>query len=364
MSEFLTPNVRVNYGLDLDKVFVGQEISSHYNITVDESAHSLWSGFMPTSSYPENSREFAGRLGFHKMFLPYGFLLNLTLSLGVENFAHSSLLHLEIRNALYLTPAFPGDTFSCNIRIRKIQATSSKKNSVVESEHVLFNQKGEPVFKLTRITLFPFIQPRQVRENGKMSQLQNNGFKEKILDRARGIALENKINRFKKADLLLHPFVRPIGKSENLFWATYFKNTHPIHYNYQRYKPGEIIISGGIVLTMVLGIAGREFRQLLLPQVDRAFHVLPVVAEDRIGAFSYVKGSQQIMPGFEEVHITTFGLRNVDTESDLASLSFPMDLFKEMNRPAELNQILEKSCKPLVDKVCCVAEWKALRKVE
>ncbi len=364
MQGFIKPNKKVNYGLDLDRVFVGQEILSQFNITVDESAHSLWSGLMPTSSYPENSREFAGILGFHEMFLPYGFLMNLTLSLGVENFAHSSLLHLEIRNALYLKPAFAGDTFSCIIRIKAIKATSNGNYSTVVSEHVLSNQKGEAVFSLERVTLFPVIIPLKNSEVERIEPHKNHHFKEKILARVRGISIQNKINDFAEGDLLLHPFVRPVGKSENLFWATYFKNTHPIHYNYQRYKPGEIIISGGVVLSMVLGISGREFRQLLLPQVDRAYHVVPVVAEDRVGAFSYIKDNTQIMPGFEEIEVRTFGLRNVDTELELSEANFPMELFNGLKRPADVEKVLKEKCPVLQGKICCVADWKALRKIE
>lgn len=364
MQGYIKPNRKVNYGLDLDKVHVGQEIISHFSITVDESIHSSWSGFMPTSSYPENSRQFAGILGFHEMFLPFGFLLNLTLSLGVENFAHSSLLHLEIRNALYLNPAFAGDTLTCSIRIKAVDATSNNKYSTVVSEHILSNQKGEPVFSLDRVTLFPYIANCENQIANGNGNLKNHHFKEKILARARGIDIENKINDFQPGDLMLHPFVRPVGKSENLYWATYFKNTHPIHFNYQRYNPGEIVISGGIIISMVLGISGREFRQLLLPQVERAFHVVPVVAEDRIGAFSFVKGINQLMPGFEELHVLTFGLRNVDTELELGDMEFPAELFSDLKRPSEVEDILAEKCPFLSGKICCVTEWKALRKVE
>ncbi len=364
MQGFIKPNRKVNYGLDLNQVTIGKEIVSHFNITVDESVHSLWSGLMPTSSYPENSREFAGILGFHDMFLPYGFLLNLTLSLSVENFAHSSLLHLEIRNALYLNPAFAGDTFSCIIRIKSVDDASNGQYSVVVSEHVLSNQKGEAVFSLERVTLFPKIVLNETGASNAETKHVNHHFKEKILARVRGISIENVIDDFNSGDLLLHPFVRPVGKSENLFWSTYFKNTHPIHYNYQRYKPGEIIISGGIVLSMVLGISGREFRQLLLPQVERAFHVVPVVAEDRVGAFSYINGTTQIMPGFEEIEVRTFGLRNVDTELELSEADFPIELFNGLDRPADVEKILEDKCPALKGKICCVADWKALRKVE
>ncbi|PWE01387.1 hotdog family protein [Marinilabilia rubra] len=365
MEEFLKPNLRAEYGLDLDKVFVGKEIVSRYNITVDESVLSMWSGFMPTSSYPENSREFAGRLGFHQIFLPYGFLLNLTLSLGVESFAHSSVLKPELKNALYLNPAFPGDTFSCTIKITDIRPAEKPDYTIIESAHLLFNQKGEPVFSLVRVSLFPEFTARKTIPSERKEPFNNNRFKENILARTRSINMENVIFRFKANDLLLHPYVRPVGKSENLFWATYLKNTHPSHYNYQRYQPGEIEVSGGIVLGMVVSIAGREFRQILMQQIDSAFHVHPVFAEDRVGAFSFVREVRQLMPGFEEISIRTFGVRNMDTEQELENVAFPKSLFDyNIQRPADVGQIIDGKCPELKEKVCSVVDWSVLRKVD
>ncbi len=365
MEEFLKPNRKAEYGLDLEKVFVGKEIVSRYNITVDESVLSMWSGFMPTSSYPESSREFAGRLGFHQIFLPYSFLLNLTLSLGVENFAYSSVLKLELRDALYLNPAFPGDTFSCTIRITDIRKSIRPGHTVIESSHLLFNQKGEPVFSLVRISLFPEINPRKTIASERHELYQNHQFKETILTKARSIDMENVVLKFNVGDLLLHPYVRPIGKSENLFWATYLKNTHPTHFNYQRYQPGEIIIAGGMVLAMVSGIAAREFRQILMQEIHNAFHVNPVFAEDRLGAFSYVREVRQPMPGFEEISIRTFGIRNMDTEPELSDVAFPKSLFDaNVERPYEVRQIIEEKCPVLRDKLGCMIDWSVLRKVD
>ena len=362
MQSFLKPNRKVNYGLDLTKVFVGQEIVSNYNITVDESVLSLWSGFMPTSSYPENSREFAGRLGFHQIFLPYGFLMNLSLSLTAESYGNSSIHIHEIRNVLYLSPAFPGDTFSCSIRISHI-AEQNSHNYVVAS-HTLFNQKGEAVFLLESEMVFPHFVPRVTIASTRPQNMVNNHFKEKILARVRGIHIENKINVLKPGDLILHPYVRPVGKSENLFWATYFKDTIANHFNYQRFKPGEILVSDGIVLSMVLGIAGREFRQVLMPEIIRSFSIIPVIAEDRLGAFSFVNEVRQVMPGFEELHLTTFGLRNVDPEIELHDFSFPSDLFNDVELPNNINSILENQSPFLIDKICCMLQWKILRKSE
>jgi acyl dehydratase len=292
-------------------------------------------------------------------------LLNLTLSLGVESFSHSSILKLELKDALYLNPAFPGDTFSCTIKIVDIRKAQRPGYSIIESSHLLFNQKGEPVFSLGRVSLFPPVKARKTIAPEPVDSFYNNRFKEKILSRTRSISMENVILRFNTGDLLLHPYVRPIGKSENLFWATYLKNIHPSHYNYQRYQPGEILVSGGIVLAMVTSIAGREFRQILVQQIDKAFHVNPVFAEDRIGAFSYVREVRQSMPGFEEISICTFGIRNMDTENDLEEVSIPGSLFRtDIERPSEVRQIIEESCPVLQDKVCCVINWSILRKIE
>ena len=363
--KFHQPSKKISYGLDLNKVFIGQEIICTHNITVDESVHSLWNGFIPTLSYTESSNEFAGRLGFHRLYLPYGFIMNLTLGIGVENYSYSGLRHLETKDAIYLSPAFAGDTFSCVIRITGITQTSDSQNTILQASHILSNQKGEAVFSLTRYTFFPKIEPRTSIPPTELHPVHNHNFREKILSRVRGITLYNTISNFEHGDMLLHPFVRPIGKSENLFWTTFLKNSHPIHYNYQRYKPGEIIVSGGIVGAMVLGIVGCEFRHILLTQVKSSFHTSSVMAEDRVGALSFVISVDKVMPGFEEITVITYGLKNVDTEQELSNCSFPESLFEEsVNDPEHIDQTIKQYCPILIDRVCCRMVWTLLRKNE
>ena len=366
--QFYQPNRKVSYGLDLSKVFIGQKIISSHNITVDESVHSVWNGFIPTSSYTENSKEFAGRLGFHQLYLPYGFMMNLTLSISVESYTYSGIRHIETRDAVYISPAFPGDTFSCTIIITGISHTPDGQTTILQAFHQLSNQKGEAVFSLTRVTAFPRLEPRTTIPPTDLQPTHNHLFKEKILSRVRGITLYNAIDNYTQGDLVLHPYVRPIGKSENLFWSTYLKNSHPIHYNYQRYQPGEIIVSGGIVEAMVLGIAGYEFRQILLSQIKTAFHTSPVMAEDRIGAFSFVGSVNRVMPGFEEITVITYGLKNVDTEQELSESDFPECLFDEaVNNHTQIDAIdaiIERYCPVLAGRVCCRIEWTLLRKNE
>lgn len=362
MQSFLKPNKRVRYGLDLEKVFVGQEIVSNYNITADESVLALWSGFVPTSSFSENSREFAGRLGFHQIFLPYGFLMNLTISLGAENYGSSSLSVSSLKNILYLSPAFPGDTFSCSIRIKEI--IQKDDHNLLVADHILFNQTGEAVFSLESQMVFPAFDPRASILSSRQVIFDNHQFKEKILTRVRGVHIQNKVDNYVSGDLLLHPYVRPIGKSENLFWTTYFKDANHNHFNYQRFKPGEILVSDGISLGMVLSIAGREFRQILMPEVVHAFRIVPLVAEDRVGAFSFVNDVKPVMPGFEELEITTFGLRNVDTETELMDIEFAHSLSQTIETGEELEAVLDRDMPQLVGKVFCLAHWKVLRKTE
>ncbi len=358
----LKPTIKVKYGADLSKMFVGLEIVSNYNITVDESVLSLWSGFMPTSSYPENSREFAGRIGFPQIFLPYGFLMNLALTLCAESYSSSSISTIEIRNVLYLAPAFPGDTFSCSVTIKEIE--QDEFHNFVTATHLLSNQKGEAVFTLDSLMQFPAFKPKVNMVPIRTPKLISNQFADKILSRARGIHIENKIDDFSEQDVILHPYVRPVGKSENLFWATYLKDTVPDHYNYQRFNAREIIISDGIVFSMVLGIAGREFRQVLLSEIIRSFSVAAVIAEDRLGAFSYVSDVKRVVPGFEEIYITTFGLRNVDTETELHDYTFPSYIFSSIRSAVDAETVIKNCCPALLGKICSVSFWKVLRKCD
>ena len=349
------------YGISLKQIEIGQEIESPYEMTITQSTFELWQGFIPSSHLLESSATFASTTGLGVLPLPFSFVMNLTLGLGVECFAESSILHLEIQQAQYLFPLQPGDTVNCRIMIEQVQPTTNKKQTIVTSWHYLFNQNDQTVFRLKRVTLFPRFD-EIINEGEYELEEEHNFIREAILNSGDNLLVDNQFPDLERNDLILHLIVRPIGKSENLFWSTYLKNTHPIHTNYLR-DNGKVVVSGGLVQAMVLGIAGRDIREALYTEIDQAFHINKVHAEDHLGAFTVVKEITLAQSDMEELHLRTIGLVNFDPEIYLKNTDIPDELFEDLSRPAEVEKICREKCPQLAGKIALICNWRILRKL-
>ncbi len=364
INDFLKLNRSINYGLNLNNVQKNQLITSHNEITIDDTYRTLWLGYVPSFSKTELVSDYYQKPFNNRKKLPFSFVLNLTLSLGVESFAESCLLHLEIQEAEYHKPAFTDDTFQCHIRILSIEPTSNKQKTIVESRHYLINQKDEVIFTLKRITLFPRIRNilRIADKPAEFNYTVDGNLREEMIRNTDNLKSPGFLKHLDITDLVLHQLVRPVKKSENLFFTTLLKNTNPIHFNDKRYEK-DIIISGGIIVAMVLGIASREFREIIHQSIKKAFHVMPVYADEMLGAFSYVKDIHPLANDLEELHIRTIGLKNTDTEEELSEIMLPLELFEHTSKPVEIINLCDKKCQALNDRICTVVDWKFVRRV-
>ena len=60
-------------------------------------------------------------------------------------------------------------------------------------------------------------------------------------------------------EIILHPAVRPLGWSENLTLSTLVRNTHPLHFDAQRYGRDGLVVCGGFVQAMAQALASLSF---------------------------------------------------------------------------------------------------------
>lgn len=335
------------YGLDLETVYPGQVLVSPHELTIDDSWRTAWLSSFPTSNRLVTSAPFAKAWGLPDRALPTGLLLNLTLCMSVEPFSQSCRLHLGLRDAVQLAPAVAGDTFRNIISIDKVRNTSRGDASVIQSTHVLLNQKDEVVYRLTKMSYFDAV----VDLESRSASPENNAFS--VDDRVVATTVDEHIRAavepptapnspLETGDVLLHPAVRPIGWSENLLLTTMFKNTHPVHFDAERYARDEIIVCGGFVQSMALALSESELRQVLGERLIYSAHINTVAPEDRLGAISRVLSVQKVSAHLEEVKVQTLGLRNVDVERELVDLPLPGRLFDEAPRKPSL---VEEICR-------------------
>lgn len=147
------------YGFDHKNVFVGKIISSHMEITLDDSWIASWHALVPTLNPLETSKPYARQLGLEEQLMPYHLLINLALCMLVECYSESCIYHLSVEDVIYDKAVYAGDTLRTMLVIDHVRETSKGLTSVVETRIVMINQHDERVLTMKRKSLFPKIEP-------------------------------------------------------------------------------------------------------------------------------------------------------------------------------------------------------------
>ena len=360
------------YGVDTSTTQVGSILESPHAYTLDEGWRAKWFAHFPTSDAVLTSEPAAQALGFEERPLPFSLLLNLCLCLSVEPFSQTCRFHLGLRDARHIAPVRMGDTVRARIRVEALRNTSSGDAAVIVTTHILQNQHGEVVFALTKDSYYDAIPELEGR-----GELPRAGADHALFDAALAAPADSRMGvrvdngafipapvPVSAGEVILHPAVRPIGWSENLELTTLVRNTHPIHFDAQRYGREGIVVCGGFVQALVQGLASPEFRQVIEERLIHSFHAGTVMPEDRLGALSRVLEVRDLGDGTEEVVVSTLGLINVDVEQELIGVAIPDALFgPDPVKPAVLRAMCAEHC-PVLENRIALRAVRVLRRVK
>ncbi|MAW78570.1 MAG: hypothetical protein CMJ95_14475 [Planctomycetes bacterium] len=349
------------YGLDLRTACPGEILESPHEVTIDASWRTSWQSAFPASSRIATSKEYATGCGLDEIAIPVSMLLNMTLCFSVEPFSQSCRYHLGLENARQEAVVREGDTFRSFTRLDQMGNTSRGDASVIHTTHILVNQHGERVFSLLKRSYYDPI-PQPVDRESNPDQGENSKYFTEIgetpLDRFQSVSSFPDAPRQELSvdEVILHPAVRPFGWTENLALSTLYRNTHPIHWDAQRYGREGIVVCGGFVQSLVFAICDRELRQVIDEVLERSSHVNTIAPEDCIGAISRVLSVEQISDQLEAVRVKTLGLKNVDVEQELVDAEIPETLLDDQERkPSQIEAICADQCHILSDRIALQA---------
>ena len=360
------------YGVDTSTTQVGSILESPHAYTMDEGWRAKWFAHFPTSDAVLTSEPAAQAVGFDERPLPFSLLLNLCLCLSVEPFSQTCRFHLGLRDARQIAAVRMGDTVRARIRVEALRNTSTGDAAVIVTTHILENQRGEVVFALTKDSYYAAIPGLEGRAEQDRSGADHAAFDAALSaqadsgigERANNGAYLPPALPVIAGEVILHPAVRPIGWSENLELTTLVRNTHPIHFDAQRYGREGIVVCGGFVQALVQGLASPEFRQVIEERLVHSFHAGTVMPEDRLGALSRVLEIRDLGDGTEEVVVSTLGLINVDVEQELMGVAIPDALFgPEAVKPAVLRAMCTEHC-PVLENRIALRAVRVLRRLK
>ena len=326
----------------------GAVIANPYELTVTEGMLDLWLQSFYSHNPAHTSSNYANVLGNCEAgSMPVPFMMALYLCVSMSD-THGAIYHLGFKNARYIKPIQTGYTLRQRITMVSVRNTADGKRSVVTTLRELINiETNEIVFSTDKMELYA-AQPENFGKSDASTdftaQLNNHderlnsviaGWEKAMVNRSAWEGYSKSSLHVRKNEVILHTFARPLGVTANLALSTRFLVTHPIHLDHRRYDQGEglgVVVSGGLVISLILGAASRDFSHVIWEELIAANNVRTVSPNETVGAFSVII-DQQPMEGnrrLEVLVVKTIGVKNISPASDMDDLVIPDAMLKPL----------------------------------
>ncbi len=333
------------YGRVLEDFNAGDVYSHPRGITIDRAfAVEFATTFMEANPLYLNS-EFAKAHGFKDLLVSPMMLLNLTISMGVQNDSEKAMANLGYYDVEFPAAVYPGDTLHGLTKVIEKRERGDKPG-IVTIRTVAMNQKNEVVCRYNRKIM--------VAPGGKKSE-PTTIMGEKFPDDGRGAmncAPTNKgpypknltgtrtyFENFTVGEIIVHPNGRTIT-DEHVGWTYRLLNTHPLHYdkvytkNAKLSGTGETVVYGGLVFAWLCGLASRDTSENILWDLGytEGYHTQPAYTGDTVYAMSRVLAKEA--DGI--IQFQLIGVKNLGGKEALQK--YGTDLFLKENGKKDMGK--------------------------
>ncbi len=261
-------------------------------------------------------------------------VLNLALSMGVQNNSEQAIAHLGYRDVRPLRPVYPGDTLRSISRVIGVRDRGPGKPGVVTLATACLNQRQEVVLQYERAVLIPNTEP----SGHPMVAESSEPFPELAADPRpqlppiqpfyprRHSGQRTYAEDFRPGEVIIHHAGRSVT-DEHMGWTYRLLNTHPLHFDRlyssgrEGKMSGEPIVYGGLVLAWVFGLASRDVSENALWEwsLDAGYHTQPLVSGDTITALTRVEAIEPFEGPHQvaRLHVRHVGFKNARPEAVL-----------------------------------------------
>lgn len=306
---------------------------------------------------------FARAQGFDALPAAPHLVMNLALSLGVQNDSEKAIANLGYWDVRFLRPAYAGDTLTAATRIIDRKDRGADKPGIITVETLAVNQDGRVVIQYRRkimvprkghdplpevVVPAPGIEGGDFAETGEAATTTPNIFPWKTTPKLhvpfqRGVSgwgltsERSTFSAFKPGQVWVHGNGRTV--TDEHFGLTYqVMNTHPLHYDrlYSSGRSGpmsgEPIVYGGLVFAWLLGLASRDVSENAIAEVGfhAGFHTQPTVAGDTLYALSRVLAVEEFPGGDPD--------RGPDSDHELGLVRMQLIGVKNLKAKAALDK--------------------------
>ncbi len=340
-------------------MFEGEAFAHQRGITIDRAFAVVFAtNFMEANPLYLNA-EFAKAHGFKDLAVSPLMVMNVALSLGVQNDSEKAIANLGYYDVHFLKTVYPGDTLRALTKVLKRQEKGEGKPGIVTIRTIALNQANELVLQYDRkIMVAPAGkksepstvsgQPFPEMKNVTDIVLQIPQTSSKYPTNLTGT--RTYFEDFNVGDIIVHANGRTMTQ-EHIPWTYRVMNTHPLHYDrlYSTARSGpmsgEPIIYGGLVFSWLAGLASRDVSENAIWDLGytEGYHTQPAYAGDTVYAISRVLDIGTSIPGGDArplnvgiVTLQLIGVKNIRPKEALEK--FGTDLFLKENDKKDLGK--------------------------
>ncbi len=338
------------YGRVLEDFKVGEVFCHPRGITIYPAfAVEFATTFMEANPLYTNA-EYAKAHGFKDLVVSPLMVMNIALSLGVQNDSEKAIANLGYYNVCFVKPVYPGDTLRSLTKVldRKVK---EGKPGIVTIRTIALNQRNELVLQYDRK-----IMVAAAGKESEASTVSGQAFPEQAepkveIPTATGAyptnltGVRTYFEDFNVGDVIVHANGRTIT-DEHVPWTYRVMNTHPLHYDrlYSTARTGamsgEPIVYGGLVFAWLAGLASRDTTENALIDFGytEGYHTQPAVSGDTVYAISRVLAKEDGPKGVKAGLVTfqLIGIKNIRPKECLEK--YGADLFLKENNKKDLGK--------------------------
>jgi 2-methylfumaryl-CoA hydratase len=254
------------------------------------------------------NRVYAREHGYRDMVASPLLVLNLALSMGVQNDSEKAIAHLGYYDVRFLRPVYPGDTLRSMTKVLGRRERGPGEPGIAHVRTVALNERAEPVLRYDRKIMVPSggakAAPAAAPDAAAAARAfpETDGLEPAIPAPPRAYPRDltgpaTYAEDFAPGDVIVHANGRTVT-DEHFAWTYRLMNTHPLHYDrlYSQGREGKMsgepIVYGGLAFAWVCGLASRDVTENALYDLsfDEGYHTQPLTAGETITALTRVDG--------------------------------------------------------------------------
>lgn len=342
------------YGRVLEDFAEGEVFCHPRGLTIDRAfAVEFATNFMETNPLYLNA-EFAKAHGFRDLAVSPLMVMNVALSLGVQNDSEKAIANLGYYDVHFLKAVYPGDTLRALTKVLKRQEKGEGKPGIVTIRTIALNQANELVLQYDRKIM---VAPAGRKSDPTTTAGQPFPEVKSVADIVLNIpqasgkypanltGTRTYFEDFEVGSIIVHPNGRTMTQ-EHIPWTYRVMNTHPLHYDrlYSTGRTGpmsgEPIIYGGLVFAWLAGLASRDASENALWDMGytEGYHTQPAYAGETVYAITRILAKDEGPAGTNAGIVTMqlIGIKNIRPKEALEK--FGADLFLKENDKKEVGK--------------------------